>query len=319
MRRLDDKIAPYKAPAIHWNGHLQTIYPAVFRKIKTLIPYNRNRINTPDNDFLDLDMLQAGNNKVVVVSHGLEGDASRPYMVGLANILFENGFDVCAWNYRSCSGETNRASIMYHSGATYDLSHVINQISADYQEVFLAGFSLGGNLTLKYLGEENVNRKVKKAIAYSVPVDLSSGADHLAKTTNYFYTKRFLKSLKAKIALKSKDYPDLYSLGNWKSIKTIRDFDDAYTAPIHGFANAEDYYRRNSSIKFIPKINVPTLLVTAKNDPFLSNECKSPEIGKGNTNFRFFLTEAGGHCGFPALNTKVYWSEKLALEFFNAQ
>jgi len=309
----------YQAPPLLWNGHLQTVYPALTRKINTLIPYKRYRITTPESDFLDLDLLQSGNNKVVVISHGLEGDSSRPYVVGLANILFENGFDVCAWNYRSCSNEINRAAIMYHSGATYDLKHVIDHVAADYQEVYLAGFSLGGNLTLKYLGEADVNKKVKKAITFSVPIDLSSGADHLAKTSNYFYTQRFLKSLRVKIGLKSKDYPNLYALDKWKSIKTIRDFDDAYTAPIHGFENAEDYYRRNSSIKFIPKIKNQTLLVTARNDPFLSNECKITDIGKGNQNFKFLLTETGGHCGFPALNSKVYWSEKLTVEFFDQQ
>ncbi|MEQ8239911.1 MAG: alpha/beta fold hydrolase, partial [Cyclobacteriaceae bacterium] len=143
----------YQRPKVLFNGHIETIYPALFRKVTLPTLPVRERITTVDDDFLDIDWYRNGKNKVVILQHGLEGSSDRPYILGMARAFLLQSFDVCAWNFRGCSGEVNKAKIFYHSGATYDLENVVNHASKEYDQIFLVGFSLGGNLTLKYLGE----------------------------------------------------------------------------------------------------------------------------------------------------------------------
>jgi predicted alpha/beta-fold hydrolase len=306
----------YSPPLLLFNRHAETIYPSLFRKVM-LQPYERERITTPDNDFLDLDWLKQGSDQLVVVSHGLEGNSERAYMKGMAKVFFSNGYDVLAWNYRGCSGEVNKQLRFYHSGATDDLSTVINHAAAHYKTISLVGFSLGGNLTLKYLGESHrLNPTIKKAVAFSVPMDLYSSCLQISKPANWLYHQRFLKSLKAKVIEKSKRQIgiDIRKLDN---VKTLIEFDDGFTAPIHGFKNAVDYYTRCSSIHYLKNIAVPTLIVTAKNDPFLSAECY-PNLSMHPT-ILFETPARGGHVGFAQFNENgLYWSELRALAFIKS-
>ena len=227
----------YSPPTLLFNPHLETIYPALLRKVN-LIPYTRERIATPDNDFLDLDWLRQGSIKLIIISHGLEGNTSRAYIRGMAKAFFNSGYDVLTWNYRGCSNEINRNLRFYHSGATDDLDVVIqhaNKINT-YTEISLIGFSLGGNLTLKYLGEKGkqLPLELKKAVTFSVPMDLHSSCIKISSPSNWIYSKRFLHSLKDKIIQKSKVRSELDSRGI-ESITTLMEFDDKFTAPIHGF------------------------------------------------------------------------------------
>ena len=276
--------------------------------------YQRERIQTPDNDFLDLDWLKQGGKKVVIISHGLEGNTSRAYMKGMAQAFFSENFDVLTWNFRGCSGEVNKQLRFYHSGATDDLDFVVHH-AADkgYNEIYLVGFSLGGNVTLKYLGEKNPFEKIVKAAVFSVPMDLHSSCIKISKPSNWIYSNRFLKSLKAKVIAKSLVRPDLDIQGIDK-IKTLIDFDDRYTAPLHGFLNAVDYYSRCSSIHFVESIKTPTLIVSAQNDPFLSEKCY-PRL-KSHAFVRFEDPGFGGHVGFAQFTKNgLYWSEEQALSF----
>ncbi|MDR6560196.1 MULTISPECIES: alpha/beta fold hydrolase [unclassified Arcicella] len=319
------KHADYQAPFWLPNGHSQTIFPSVFRKIKT-VNYLRERIITPDNDFLDLDWAKAhlknattdkASKKLVVLSHGLEGDSSRQYITGMVQIFTQNGFDCLAWNFRSCSGELNKTTRLYHSGATDDLDLVIKcAIQKGYEEVYLIGFSLGGNLTLKYLGEqsEKLSSKIKKAVTFSVPLHLSSSS----QTIGWLYTKRFNDSLKKKILEKAKLFPDQIQTSNISKIKTLKDFDDCYTSQLHGFQDAEDYYERNSSLYFLDKIQIPTLIINAQNDPFLSKACFPFEKANSLEQVFFQAPKDGGHCGFYQDNYQgTLWSEKRALEWIS--
>ena len=175
-KSTEKKTAAYLPPFFLWGSHLETIYPALLRRVQ-LVPYQRERIFTPDDDFLDLDwLLNADADRAVIISHGLEGNSQRPYIKGMAKALFESGFDVVAWNFRGCSEEMNRQLRFYHSGATDDLDVVVRHVIATgrYQSVYLVGFSLGGNVTLKYLGERTVDATVRRAVAISVPMDLAS-------------------------------------------------------------------------------------------------------------------------------------------------
>ena len=314
---INDYVPPFWLP----DGQSQTIFPSLFRKVEG-INYVRERIKTEDGDFLDLDfsghssMTQQFNNSIIILSHGLEGDTSRQYITGMVKNFNTHGFDCLAWNFRSCSGELNQTKVFYHSGATDDLETIIKySLSRGYQKIYLVGFSLGGNLTLKYLGEKasNLYPEIKKAVTFSVPLHLSSSS----KKIGWLYTKRFNKSLINKILAKSQRFPEFnIDISNIAKIKTLKDFDDAYTSQLHGFIDAEDYYERNSSLYFLGKINIPTLIINAQNDPFLSKECFPFEKIKRLEKIYFQAPKSGGHCGFyPADYQGVLWSEERALSW----
>jgi uncharacterized protein len=317
--------ADYQAPFCLPDGHSQTIFPSVFRKV-TGVNYVRERISTPDGDFLDVDfsekhsLIHSGYaprpHSLIVLSHGLEGDTSRQYITGMVKNFNANGFDCLAWNFRSCSGEINQTKRFYHSGATDDLETIVSySLSKGYGKIYLVGFSLGGNLTLKYLGEkgQNLYPEIQKAVTFSVPLHLSSSS----KKIGWLYTKRFNKSLIKKVLEKSKRFPEFQiDTSNIAKIKTLKDFDDAYTSQLHGFIDAEDYYERNSSLYFLDKINIPTLIINAQNDPFLSKECFPFEKIKHLEKVYFQTPKMGGHCGFyPDDFRGILWSEKRALEW----
>ncbi|EIM75105.1 alpha/beta hydrolase [Nitritalea halalkaliphila LW7] len=317
MPTLHPSDSTYQAPSWLFNGHLQTIYPALFRKPHPL-PFVRERIFTPDADFLALDRLRHKNSKkILILSHGLEGNSNRPYMTGMAKSFFFKGFDVISWNYRGCSGEPNLLPRFYHSGATEDLHEVVKFASSEYEEIYLVGFSLGGNLTLKYVGELGAaSGKIKGVAALSVPVHLADASRRLAEADNILYTKRFLKTLKEKVAQKAQTFPEILPKEGLANIRTLAEFDDRITAPLHGFAGAADYYQQCAALQFMPEIRVPTLLLNAQNDPFLSPSCFPFALGKKSQYLHLEFPEKGGHVGFtPKDRAETYWSERRVVEF----
>lgn len=275
-------------------------------------------IPTPDGDFLEMDWYRQGSGKLAILSHGMEGNSRRPYMLGMAKAFMEQGFDSLLWNFRTCGSRMNNNLVMYHSGASHDLETIVNHaLSVGYRKIYLVGFSLGGNITLKYLGERglDVHPSIKKAVVFSVPCDLFAGAVEIDKWYNKIYSHRFLKSLKQKITLKAGNFTEIEKkLFLLPRIKTVYAFDDAFTAPLHGFKDARDYYHKCSSKYFIKKIRVETLVVNAKNDPFLPEECYPLEEAALNPMVRLEIPETGGHCGFSG-NQGIYWSEKRATGF----
>lgn len=303
----------YTPPFFLFNGHFETIYPSVFRRVVNIEPVP-GRINTPDDDFLDIFWLKQSSQNVVIISHGLEGNAQRQYVTGMARAFYFNGFDVLTWNYRGCGTEMNRQLRFYHSGATDDLDLVVRHASSEgYKEIYLVGFSLGGNITLKYLGEQKGNTIIKKAVAFSIPLDLRHSCERISQPSNFIYSRRFLKSLKSKVIRKSKLMEGLDVAGIEK-ISTLYEFDDRYTAPLHGFDNALDYYERCSAISFIRDISIPTLIINAKNDPFLSRECY-PDLND-HPFVAYEYPDRGGHVGFTQFTKNgLYWSEERAVKF----
>lgn len=310
----------YRPPYIFKNGHLSTIYAAVFRHVKNP-GQTRERIALDDGDFLDLDWthVKDSGKRVVILLHGLEGDAQRPYMLGSARALAAAGYDVCAVNMRGCSGEPNRLYRSYHSGATEDLVSVLNHLESkyNYDEVYLKGFSLGANLILKYLGEQSqVSNKIKAAVAVSAPCDLHDCLLQLSMPKNRIYSNRFLLSLRAKLKIKQSLFPELLSDALIERVKTLKDFDDIYTSKAHGFIDAMDYYRNCSSLPVLPSITVPTLLLNAKNDSFLGENCYPKKISQSNSALFFEAPDYGGHVGFY-LRGNLYYNESLTLNFFD--
>lgn len=311
------KSSKYHRNQLLFNGHLQTIYPAIFRK-KVVLPFERERISTPDGDFLDLDWLKNDNNNLVILSHGLEGNSQRPYMTGMAKMFFESGYNVLNWNFRGCSESMNTQPVFYHSGATYDLDLVISHAAKHYRTIHLIGFSLGANLTLKYLGEPTWKSKkyIKKAVTISVPLDLGGSCDKIDEFRNKIYAYNFLYSLKQKIRKKALLYPEKLSVEKLSGIHSLRDFDNTYTAPLHGYKDATDYYQQCSSLYSLPKIKHPTLVLNAQNDPFLSKACYPTNEGNYEASLYLEYPKHGGHVGFsPRTIKERFWSETRALEF----
>ncbi len=310
----------YNPPFFFKNGHFSTIYAGIIRKI-TDFTQKRERIDLPDGDFLDLDWSFANSktNKLVTLIHGLEGNAQRAYIAGSAKAFNLNGFDVCAINLRSCSGETNRLFRSYHSGASEDLAMVIKHLIATrrYNRLYLKGFSLGGNIILKYLGEgRTYPSELTAAMAVSVPCDLYSACKELLKPNNILYSQRFKKKLVLKLKQKQAIYPNLVSDKEINQIKTVKDFDDIYTSRAHGFKDALDYYKKCSSLQFLPEIKIPTLLLNALNDSFLGPECYPVKEAEQNTNLYLELPKYGGHVGFYGSSNYTY-SENQSINFFN--
>jgi len=306
----------YLPPFFLFSPHLETIYPALLRRV-SLKAYTRERIDTPDDDFLDLDWLEQDSQKIAIISHGLEGNSHRPYIKGMAKALSDNGYDVVAWNFRGCGGEMNRQLRFYHSGATDDLHTVVEHVISKqkYKSIDLVGFSLGGNLTLKYLGERVVPELVNRAVVFSVPMDLKTSCEKISLPANRIYSNRFLRSLKSKVLMKARVRKEL-DVSKIDRIKTLSQFDDRYTAPLHGFADANEYYERCSSLRFVSDIKTPALIINTLNDPFLSEECFPVSLLENHPFVNLQILSRGGHVGFTQFTKNgLYWSEQRALEF----
>ena len=317
--------AHYQPPFYLFNGHLQTIVPSLWRTVPE-VAYQRERLELPDGDFLNLDWSRLPGhrppNGLALVSHGLEGDASRPYVRGMVRALNAAGFDALAWNYRSCGGEMNRLLRSYHLGDTEDLDRVLRHALAAgrYRRAYLLGFSAGGNVTLKYLGEDaaRVPAEVQRAAVFSVPTDLQASSVHIGRLQNQVYLRRFLKSLRQKVRDKAELLPGQVDLEGIEELRDFQQFDDKYTAPMHGFNSAEAYYQYASSGRYLSGIRVPTLLVNAQNDPFLPASCYPREVA-ANSPYVFLETPLdGGHVGF-AESSGEYYSERRAVEFLTAK
>lgn len=308
----------YKAPFWAKNGYVSTVYSGLVRKV-TDVKQERERISLPDNDFLDLDWSYAKQttNKLIILLHGLEGNGQRPYMTGMAKLCNTNGIDAIAVNFRGCSGEPNKLYRSYHSGATEDLEAVIKHILNKnvYKSIYVKGISLGGNLVLKYLGEGKViPKELKAVVAVSVPCSLKGSCDMLLHLKNRPYAIRFLKHLKQKLKPKLEQFPQQITVNDYQSIKTLVDFDTVYTSKAHGFNDAYDYYEKCSSLQFLPNITVPTLIINALNDSFLSPDCYPVKEAKSNSSIYLETPKYGGHVGFVD-KKNVYYNEKRALEF----
>jgi predicted alpha/beta-fold hydrolase len=286
------------------------------------VAYQRERISTPDDDFLDLDWLRHGNRRLVVLTHGLEGSSKRSYIRGAAKFFSQNNWDVLAWNCRSCSGEMNRAFRLYHHGDIDDIGTVVNHTlqSGSYETIALVGYSMGANITMKYLGVlgEKAPSQISAAAVFSAPCDLESGAEVLDRWENAFYRYRFLRALIQKIRVKDAQFSGKLDLSKLREVRRWRDFDEYFSAPICGYRDAADFYKNASAKNFIAGIRIPTLLVNAQNDPILTPACMPVELARAHPFFYFEMPKHGGHCGFLSRGDEFAWSERRALEFVSS-
>ena len=296
----------------------------MFRRRIVDVTYERERLELVDGDFVDLDWSRVGSRKAAIISHGLEGSSRGAYVRGMVRAFNRRGWDGVALNSRGCSGEPNRLPRFYHSGATEDLWSASEHVARlGYERVALVGFSLGGNVTLKLLGElgGRVPPWLAGGVGISVPCDLKSSAEAMARPVNRPYMKRFLVDLRAKLRSKQARFPKEMDDSGYDKVRTFRHFDDRYTAPLHGFRDAEDYWARCSSRFHFEQIRCPALLLNAEDDPFLALDCFPREIAIRHECFHLEAPAQGGHVGFvgDGLRADEYYSERRALEFFGIE
>jgi len=304
---------PFKTAWLFRNPHFQTIWPTLFRYIARPA-YKRERIELRDGDFLDIDW--CGNNNsdtpLVILLHGLEGSSDSQYIRGMVKSLVKQGWCCAAINFRGCSGEINRLQRSYHSGATDDLNEIISLLSERYPDSSLhaIGFSLGGNVLLKWCAETGKQNPLKSAIAVSVPFRLAIASTTL-DSKGFFsriYRWRLLRTLKIKTLKKIQHGILDQDAAEIQYIRSLYDFDNKVTAPLHGYKDADDYYSRASCYSHLEKIKIPTLLLHALDDPFM-NSSAIPDFADENSSVKLELSPHGGHVGFfqPALNNNNYW------------
>ncbi|WP_044205160.1 YheT family hydrolase [Flammeovirga sp. OC4] len=290
------------------NPHINTIFSNRIKKQKSP-KYLRKRYETADNDFFDVDTILSESDTAVIILHGLEGSSKSGYILEIAD-YFSKTWDVWAMNHKSCSGELNLRKTSYHSGRTEELIFLLDEIIDNYRKIYIVGFSLGGNITLKYLGEnaQELHPKIKAAVAISAPVHLNSSARTLQERKNWFYLNDFLVSLKKKAIEKiRREDPDSAKILLLEKATTFVEFDNLYTAPVHGFLDAEDYWTKCSSRQFLPEISIPTLILNAEDDPFLSDECYPYTEAMGNQQLYLEVPKYGGHVGFMESSGRDRW------------
>ncbi len=300
--------------------HIQTILPTLIRRVKRP-KYIRERFETSDGDFFDVDWARVKDaEQLVLLIHGLESSSDSNYIRGMVQAFNRRGWDAAVMNFRGCSGTTNRLYKSYHSGATEDIHSLVRAVFSrnTYREIALAGFSLGGNATLKYLGEQGKNILINKACAVSVPCDLKASALRMAEPENSLYMKRFIRSFQDKLRLKKSLLPAGITLDYFAGMRTFQELDDRYTAPAHGYKNAEEYWAACSATQFIPRITIPTLLISAKDDSFLGESCFPKKEAEESPNFYLEIPEYGGHLGFMKWSGE-YWHETRVAGFITGK
>ncbi len=303
------------------NPHLQTLWPTLFRRLPKL-DLNAHRLELDDGDFLDLALTPINNKPIVIILHGLEGSLNSPYAKPLIKALHDTGYAVCFVHFRGCSNEINRLDRSYHSGDTADLSAVIKYFKATYsQDVYaIIGFSLGGNVLLKWLGEQAEHAPITTAVAVSVPFVLADAGDRLEKSFSRVYQKHLVSLCQQKYQKKfaKKSSPLTIKINQ---LNTFYKFDDQVTAPLNGFAGADDYYQKSSSRQFLKTIQTPTLILHAKNDPFMWEQTVPHEKELSNK-VQLELSESGGHVGFVQGNHPFnieYFLDGRIIEWLNSQ
>ena len=323
MSPRHDPENPYRAPNWLPGGHAQTIYPLLIKPRPC--PYRRERWETPDADFIDLDWLadagSADDAPLLVLFHGLEGNSNSHYALALMRRLAAIGWHGVVVHFRGCSGEPNRLPRAYHSGDSEEIDWILRRLKCAYPQrpLYAVGVSLGGNALLKWLGERAAEARVilEGAAAVSAPLDLSACGYRLSRGFNRVYGQHFLRTLKPAAAAMLQRFPGLFDGRRLRAAATVYDFDEVVTAPLHGFAGADDYWRRASSKPWLPAIALPTLVLNAQNDPFLPAHVL-PRADQVGALVRREFPREGGHVGFVSgsIPGKLDWLPQRLLHFF---
>ncbi len=311
---------PYQAPAWLPGGHAQTIWPLLIKP--QALKLRRERWASPDGDFIDVDHLDgAPEAPLLVLFHGLEGSANSHYARSTAQACQKAGWRLALPHFRGCSGELNRQPRSYHSGDSEEIDWILRHLQASNQgrPIHAAGISLGGNALLKWAGERGASAAVivTGVAAICAPLDLAACGHHLARGFNRVYTRHFLNTMRVVSAARLKQFPGLFDEAKMRAAINLYQFDDAVTAPVHGFAGADDYWARSSAKPWLKSIAIPSLAVNARNDPFLPASYL-PKASEASHFVRLEHPAGGGHVGFVsgAFPGNLDWLPQRLLHFF---
>lgn len=312
----------YQPPAWLKGSHAQTIWPLLIKGEQP--PLQRKRWKTPDDDFIDVDFLPRQDDQpMVILFHGLEGSSRSHYARSLMRELAARHWNGAVVHFRGCSGEPNRLPRAYHSGDGDELDWILGRFAEKFPNVprYAAGVSLGGNALLYWLGTraEHAGEVISRAAAISAPLDLTEASHHLAQGFNLVYTRYFLHSMHQQAAYKAARFPGTFDAERARHSSTLEEFDDAYTAPLHGFADAHDYWRRSSSKPLLRHIRIPTLVLNARNDPFMP-AAVLPKPVNVSPMVRLEQPEEGGHVGFVTgpFPGQLDWMPKRVMHYFDS-
>lgn len=301
---------------------LQSCIPALARRVPPLAT-TEEILELPDGDFLHTEWLRQGSDRLAIISHGLEGSTQSSYVRGMARMLHLHGWDVLMWNMRGCGSRPNRLVTWYHSGQSEDLAHIVEfALGRHTGSIDLVGFSVGGNITLKYLGEcgDALSPRLRRAVSFSVPLDLRGCATTLARPRNLHYMQYLLRPLRERLREKAERFPGVFDLRGLSWIRTFHEFDRRFTAPFHGFASVDEYWDTASSLGRLSAIRIPTLIVSAKDDPFLSASSFPYELISTLEHVFLETPEYGGHVGFiPSLKLDETYLEGRAVDFLGGE
>jgi len=307
------------------NGHAMTLWAWARRRPFPRLPEPESRLFQVAPDVRVLAHCywhrDRASRATILGLHGLEGSSKAHYMQGLADKAWASGFNVVLLNQRNCGGTEHLSSTLYHSGLTVDADWVLRELAAEGQTAFgVVGYSLGGNLALKLAGEYGTQPPsfVKAIVAVSPVMDLPRCVDALERRSNFAYQWNFVRNLKARMRRKVAAFPERFSAAPLEAIRTVRDFDEAYTAPHFGFADATDYYYRAAALRVVDRIQLPTLILTAADDPFVPPEPFAEPVVTSNPSITTLVSRHGGHCAFVAERNGVhdgYWAEWRAVRF----
>ncbi|HUK04883.1 MAG TPA: alpha/beta fold hydrolase [Burkholderiales bacterium] len=317
---MSARAGPYAAPWWLPGGHLQTIAAALAPAPR--VAFRRERWDTPDGDFVDLDWAEPAHGArgapLLALFHGLEGSSASPYARAIAARAMAAGWRCVVPHFRGCSGELNRLPRAYHSGDSAEIGWILERLEARHAgggAVHAAGISLGGNALLKYLGERESDAAIRKAVAISAPLDLAAAGRALDRgLPRALYTRMFLRTLKRKAFEKLRRGQIAVDAVRLRRARTLWEFDDAVTAPLHGFLGADDYWARSSSGPWLGRIRIPTLVVNARNDPFLPAAALDA-LGEVPRNVVLEFPQSGGHAGFPG---RRRWLARRVFEFLSS-
>lgn len=315
---MGNKVTSFKPAWWCRNRHLQTLWPVFFRR-RLRPKVRRERLELPDGDFIDLDWTLNANGPIVIILHGLEGSSHSHYARGLLDLLPRKGYRAVVMHFRGCSGEPNRLARAYHSGDTGDIDFLVRTLKAREPNTPLVtiGFSLGGNALLKWLSEQGSQAPVKCAVAVSVPFLLHQSTLHMQRGFARIYQWYLLKSLKRNLSRKAVNFDLPASSDEIRRMTNFYDFDDRITGPLHGFSGAMHYYTSSSSRQYLQKIQVPTLIIHAEDDPFMHAKV-IPNADEISATITFDLHRHGGHVGFVYGRwpwKPRYWLEERILEW----
>lgn len=300
----------YRPPVYLFNGHLQTIAP-FFGVKRDNTHYKTEKLELPDGDFLELDWVRGGHDRLMIICHGLEGNSRSHYVQQMAQYFSVLGWDILAMHARSCGREMNRLPVLYHGGSTDDIAAVTAEYAEKYSSLVLVGFSLGANMSLNYAARHSMPANLRAIAAFSVPCDLRKSEQKIDRLMNRVFAKKFLLKLKNKVHKLEKNHPGIFDVNILNQVTTIQQFSENFTAPFSGFKSLDDFYSSGSCLNSLVNIRIPTLVVNAQNDPFLSDTSYPFDLASISNHIFLEVPKRGGHTAFPISTEKSWMPARL--------